>query len=1279
MAFLLQKISGNFFGHNATLNQGNINITVNKASSDDKKKFLKSISKINPADEKLRIQKAKGHFLRESFSWVLDHENFNRWCTAESGVFWIKGDPGKGKTMLMCGIIDEFEKDAAISSNLSYFFCQATDSRINTATSVIGSLLIPLLRRHQVLLSEIQNKYEDRLEGPNAWFILCEIFETVIQHPQFANTVFVIDAIDECIEDCDNLLRFIIQTNGVKWLLSSRNEKDIEQELRSIQPSQILSLEDNSQYTSNAIEIYINNRIQDILALEGNEELRIKTLKILNDKAMGTYLWVAIVVEQLRKTDHMGVEDALAEMPQGLENLYSMILKQANDRLNPKRMDACEILLSIVTTAERPLHLKELSTFMSFQCHSFNRNFGLQDMKSITQDCGSILSIRDNVVYFIHQSARDFIIRTKFSSGLHDQHLQMFQTSLHAMSENLKYNMSSKAPWAHIMDIQPQDFNIITSIEYCCLFWSQHLLSGYSSGTADEIRKTNTTLYTFLKRSFLCWIESMSLMHRLPQALNIVQKLKDLIESHCRNDPNENYTSQLLSQEEEALGLRQFIHDAYQFLLRSMDTVESWPLQLYFSAMSLEQANSIIRHTFEDSVRDYWRPFPSLITVSQSPPSLLLHSIFVEPTGSREILFSSVFFSPDSSLICLLYSGDLAVYRVDTASFLCRFSMGNGGRAAFDLDSDRITTLTADGTVQLWSLKDVICINRSYLSYGNDENFTAIIALSRNGDWIATFNRRITSTDVNLNSEMSDVRIWRTGTVICNFPWDRADEPESAFSPDSRLLALADRKGIRIHFSTTGHLIRYLDSNRLDEPAHMHTSRPLERRPIFSPDSKYLIAMESNASLCVWNTENGEVLFQIQEFPCSTPIYDFTVSPDSALLGVCSDHGTKLWSLETGKCVAKIAGVSYSMTFSADWAKSRLVALQSACSILEIRRVNAYQDNEEDSDYGFTQVVISPNSKFVAARNTKHSEVSVWSGDTGQQVCVLKGDFCNCRGSIPVFSPDSELLAYGINDIFIWHVATGENRHVLRYPSGKGPIKRIAFSIDSTYLVAGGRFITMWCMNPCKYVYEYEISDTNKRLSSIAISADATHVAYLCRDDSGWEIKIWKLETSNTMLERNAVSTTRVWGDYRIGATSKIAFSSDSTVLMLISQDFLKIFEVTTGDRLQYLDLQPSRHPAFFDPFTDRIFTSYDVFSKVAWNEWERNPRSCYSYVHGEAYEEDRTKSAWIVHGGEKITYLPMDFRPDINPLREKSWDISDSLFAFINESEALFIIKFPF
>ncbi|KAM7183251.1 hypothetical protein V8F33_013699 [Rhypophila sp. PSN 637] len=93
----------------------------------------------DPRVEKKRIELAKRGLLVDAYHWVFDNPDFNRWRQlSESRLLWIKGDPGKGKTMLLCGIINELERPITINGgNLAYFFCQATDSRINNATSVL--------------------------------------------------------------------------------------------------------------------------------------------------------------------------------------------------------------------------------------------------------------------------------------------------------------------------------------------------------------------------------------------------------------------------------------------------------------------------------------------------------------------------------------------------------------------------------------------------------------------------------------------------------------------------------------------------------------------------------------------------------------------------------------------------------------------------------------------------------------------------------------------------------------------------------------------------------------------------------------------------------------------------------------------------------------------------------------------------------------------------------------------------------------------------------------
>jgi hypothetical protein len=61
---------------------------------------------------------------------------------------WIKGDPVNGKTMLLCGIINELGRDGSADVYrriVAYFFRQATDSRINNATAVLSSLIYLLV------------------------------------------------------------------------------------------------------------------------------------------------------------------------------------------------------------------------------------------------------------------------------------------------------------------------------------------------------------------------------------------------------------------------------------------------------------------------------------------------------------------------------------------------------------------------------------------------------------------------------------------------------------------------------------------------------------------------------------------------------------------------------------------------------------------------------------------------------------------------------------------------------------------------------------------------------------------------------------------------------------------------------------------------------------------------------------------------------------------------------------------------------------------------------
>jgi hypothetical protein len=81
---------------------------------------LRDLRSTDPRDDKKRIEATKGGLLEDSYRWILENPGFQRWRNEQHGqLLWIKGDPGKGKTMLLCGIIDELKKLMAKTALLS--------------------------------------------------------------------------------------------------------------------------------------------------------------------------------------------------------------------------------------------------------------------------------------------------------------------------------------------------------------------------------------------------------------------------------------------------------------------------------------------------------------------------------------------------------------------------------------------------------------------------------------------------------------------------------------------------------------------------------------------------------------------------------------------------------------------------------------------------------------------------------------------------------------------------------------------------------------------------------------------------------------------------------------------------------------------------------------------------------------------------------------------------------------------------------------------------------
>jgi hypothetical protein len=506
-----------------------------KWRKDDKyEQIMKDLRETDPRDDKTRIQDAKGGLLRDSYRWILNNKDFRKWRSSpQSQILWIKGDPGKGKTMLLCGIIDELEKEP--DNCLSYFFCQATDARLSNATAVLRGLIYLLVDRKPSLISHVREKYDhagkQAFEDGNAWEALSKILASILNDPGLDDAILVVDALDECKTDRHKLLCFIKRPYRVKWVVSGRNWQDIEENLGSSEHMAWLQLELNQESISQAVQTYIDFKIEELACVKTYDKPTKDAVRNhLSANADGTVLWVALVCHELADptiTRNRHTLSQLKKFPSGLGPLYMQMMKQISDSRDAK---VCKEILAIASVVYRPITLDELKVL----AESMEQD-DYDDLPQIIQACGSFLTLRKGVMYFVHQSAKDFLLDKAsdeiLPTGATQQHHAIFSKSQTALSKILKRDLCKLgAPGFPIDQVLPRDLDALASLHYACVFWVDHLHDSDPT-TIRNALQNDAVVHQFTQYKYLYWLEFLSLLRSMPEGIQAVHKLEVLVVS----------------------------------------------------------------------------------------------------------------------------------------------------------------------------------------------------------------------------------------------------------------------------------------------------------------------------------------------------------------------------------------------------------------------------------------------------------------------------------------------------------------------------------------------------------------------------------------------------------------------------------------------------------------------------------------------------------------------------------------------------------------------------
>ncbi|CAN9427009.1 unnamed protein product [Alternaria alternata] len=557
------------------------------------KDCLRDLRHGDPKDDKKRIEETKGGLLVDSYRWVLDNDIFQQWQREpQTQLLWVKGDPGKGKTMLLCGIIDDLCSSMPKTALLSYFFCQATFSHLNSATAVLRGLLYMLITQQPSLASHIYKRYDiarKRLfEDANAWVALTEIWLEVLRDPGLRTGYLLIDALDECTTDRSKLLRFIAKQSSsssrLKWIVSSRNWPEIERCLGSAAGNLLLSLELNAQSISAAVKAFITIKVSQLAEEERYDEQTQNVMsEYLGANANDTFLWVALVCQHLKGIAKRHVVRKLRSIPLGLEPFYKRMMSGISES---EDAETCRCVLATTAILFRPVVIEELIAIVE-PLKEFADD--LETVREIVKLCGSFLTITRDTVYLVHQSAQDFLLADAkheiFPNGIDMVHQEIFRGSLGVLSSRLHKDMYKlTAPGASIDIIQPPNPDPLTTLRYSCVYWIDHICNAkamFQDSNAGK-KQVADTIMLFVKEKYLYWLEALSLCKNATKCVAAMKALSSLAEETL-----------------DAQDLVELVKDAHRFSVNSKDVIESHPLQTYASALLFSPSASLIRTAFQ--------------------------------------------------------------------------------------------------------------------------------------------------------------------------------------------------------------------------------------------------------------------------------------------------------------------------------------------------------------------------------------------------------------------------------------------------------------------------------------------------------------------------------------------------------------------------------------------------------------------------------------------------------------------------------------------------------
>jgi ankyrin repeat protein len=309
-------------------------------------------------------------------------------------IFWVAGKPGSGKSTL----IKYITQSPALRARLrgarplkgliiaQHFFDHKSPGLAQSFEGLLRSLLWQILQQEEKLFKYVLPTFgrlrskQSKLSWTRA--DLFEVLEKILKDSYDDRTFcFIVDALDECTDDHDELSDFFskwlsskARNDILKICLSSRPDVEFLDEFRNgpylnLQEQTIQDIERYSQTVCQHLWSHPVRKYRDLV-------------QYVIDCSEGVFLWVKLVCEKIRRSAQRGEDPrklkcTLLELPSPseLSKLFERIFFQIDENERGESYS----MLAAVAASQRPLTLIELRCTLIYGDHDqdFDQTFPL--------------------------------------------------------------------------------------------------------------------------------------------------------------------------------------------------------------------------------------------------------------------------------------------------------------------------------------------------------------------------------------------------------------------------------------------------------------------------------------------------------------------------------------------------------------------------------------------------------------------------------------------------------------------------------------------------------------------------------------------------------------------------------------------------------------------------------------------------------------------------------------------------------------------------------------